>query len=184
MRLFFLLLMTATCAAEEIPLSKVVSTSGQQDLKHVFRELETITVRGARNALDEVRRSPNGASNVFLVDAGNFAESLIATNDLVVGGRSAEKPVSHRDPSGMYWCVVYLGIGPSSPTWWTVEDFVVVGGTIRLTYHRETPSMITADLHPYWYWIPVGAIEPGRYTLELFDTTTQDATLTRRVRVE
>ncbi len=39
---------------------------------------------------------------------------------------------------------------------------------------------MTMDVHPYWYWAPLGELAPGTYTLALINTSTKE-TLKRTV---
>lgn len=179
MRLLALLLFLAVpCAAEEIPLSEVISTSRQTELQSVAEALSELE---GTTDLEPFRRFRNGASNLFLVDAKKFDEALLATRDLILGSRGAGFPVRHRKASGEYWIVAYLGAGPSNPCWWVVDACVVESQTVRISYHSAAPSAGTKDLHQYWYWASLGKLQPGAYTLELYDTKEECEALTRRV---
>jgi hypothetical protein len=41
----------------------------------------------------------------------------------------------------------------------------------------------TADIHYYYYWVPLGKLDDGVYNLELFDTDLKAVTLMRRVEI-
>ncbi|WP_145107528.1 hypothetical protein [Botrimarina mediterranea] len=178
MRLLLLLLMAAPCAAEEIPLSEVISTSRQTGLQPVAEALSQID--GATD-LEPFRRYRNGASNLFFVEAKKLDEALLASRDLILGSRGAGVPVRHRKASGEFWIVAYLGAGPSNPCWWVIDACVIENQTLRISYHSAAPSAGTKDLHQYWYWASLGKLQPGAYILELYDTKEECETLTRRV---
>jgi hypothetical protein len=79
--------------------------------------------------------------------------------------------------------VAYLGMGPSSPTWWTLERVAMNGNRIRLTFRESKPALMSADIHLYYYWVPLKGIEPGRYQLELYDAENEIVSLMRSVEV-
>ena len=124
-----------------------------------------------------------GPSNAFLVDAITASDAIEASRTVFFGGRSADTPppVNQPDPKrGSYWLVAYLGIGPSGPAF-VIEEASVERDTIRLTYSRPKPSSVTADIHHYYYWVPVGKLRPGEYRIELFDSGQKKVTMLRRV---
>jgi hypothetical protein len=79
---------------------------------------------------------------------------------------------------------VFLGISGSSPTHWLVDSVKVQGEQVRFSYHVQGTGARTKDIHHYYYWVPLGALKRGRYTLELYDATLNEVTLMRRVDVK
>jgi hypothetical protein len=134
-----------------ISLSQIVTTSPQQGMLHrkdVFPRKD-----GTRDPVvndyqfQQIERAAtSGASNVFLVDAPDIYGATNATSSIVLGSRAARTPAPVNAPkakTGNYWFVAYLGAGPSSPTWWTVESVVVSASKIRMTYRESPPSPAT-----------------------------------------
>jgi hypothetical protein len=86
-------------------------------------------------------------------------------------------------PRGNHWLLVYLGIGPSNPTWWTVESVAVGKERIILNYQKSNANSANRALHRYCYWIPLGKLDLGTYVLELVDVNKGAVTLMRRVEI-
>jgi hypothetical protein len=184
-----LLCSTANCAAEEaIPLAEVIATSNQDGLQHVHEVLpdkpENKSTLGYFRKV--VERSP-GASSVFLVDAESFADAMNASASVFAGGRAAATPVpanKQKAVRGNQWLVAYLGTAHSTPLRWIVSGVSVDKSRIRLTYQEPEAFISTADSYPYFYWVPLGKLEPGAYQVELYDADEKAVTLMRRVVVE
>ena len=77
------------------------------------------------------------------------------------------------------WVAAYLGSEGSIPPAYRLRDIEVKGKTIRVAYERDESPVRSCDLRPYMFWVPVGQVEAGIYTLELFDKVAERATLTR-----
>lgn len=174
-----------------IPLSEIVATSPQKELSHADSFIKTHlapdAARSATGYLRQITNPASGASNIFLVDAKDFGGVLNATASVVLGSRTAGTPAPvnmTKASHGTYWLVCYLGVGPSHPTWWTV-DIVSVADKKFIVKFREThrDAGSNRDANPYFYWIPAGALAPGNYELELFDTGRQQTSLMRCVEV-
>ena len=134
-----------------------------------------------------LQNSSEGTSNVFLVDATDVHSAIAASFSVLVGSRSADEAVPENKPDptrrGRYWLVVYLGSGPSSPTWWTIEEAAVESGKVVVSYRMSKPRPATDDIHRYYYWIPLGKLDPGTYQVELFDSASKTVRLMRCVEV-
>ncbi|RIK82768.1 MAG: hypothetical protein DCC67_06790 [Planctomycetota bacterium] len=170
-------------AMGEIPLSVVVTTSRQDGLKYA-REALAKDNPYLRQILENAR---GGASNAFLVDATTVDDAVRASAGVFVALRAADTPapVNVTKPiRGSHWLVAYLGSGPSTPTWWTIAGASVEGKTIRLTYRQSPPVPATSDVQHYYYWLPLGKLDPETYEVELFDADEKAVTLMRRVKVE
>jgi hypothetical protein len=129
----------------------------------------------------------DGASNLFLVDAPTIEDAVRASALVFAGARAADVPLPLNmpdPPRGNNWLVVFLGIRGSSPTNWLVDSITVNGNVIRFSYHQQGSGAETANLHAYHYWVPLGKLDSGFYTLELYDTKQSMVTLMRRVEVK
>jgi hypothetical protein len=171
-----------------IPPSSIVTTSSQENMRYFDNVFSKQTGQNQSEAAREFARAfqlgTPGASNAFLVDAPNESGAIEASRAVYFGGRSAETPVTVNQPNpkrGNYWLAVYLGIGPSGPTSFVIEKASIDGDTIRLTYSRPKPSAATADIHHYYYWVPLGKLQPAEYQIDLFDSGQKKVTLFRRV---
>ncbi len=174
-----------------IPLSEIVTTSPQKGLQQVRDALQQENAALKSEATDgylrQIQSISNGSSNAFLVDAINTSDSIAASLSILVGWRSANTPApvnTTKPKRGSHWLVAYLGSGPSTPTWWNVESVSATKSTVTLTYKRSKPSPATADVHPYFYWVPLGKLDPGPYEVQLLDADRGVISLMRRVEVE
>jgi hypothetical protein len=168
-----------------IPLTSIFTTSpqgGVQAFEVVFpKEGER------RKQFQRISAFSSGASNLFLVDATNPLDAFKASLSVLEGSHSADTPapVNTADPErGSHWLVAYLGVGPSQPVWWVVESVTVNRNAIRVNYHQPKASIVTRDVWKFYYWIPVGTLDPGKYQLEFYNTKEKAVTLSRRVTVE
>lgn len=171
----------------KISLSEIVTTSPQKGLQPVR---DVLAKKGDAQAtegyLSRILTGSNGSSNAFLVDATNIYDALQASSTILDGARSADTPapVNTSQPTrGSHWLVAYLGTGPSSPTWWTIESVTIHKGKIVLKYRMSKPSPTTADLNPYYYWIPIGKLPLGAYEIKLVDADQAAVSLMRRIEV-
>jgi len=178
--------------SKHIPLNEVVTTGPIPNLCHfddVFpKESQDGQTGTANDYLRKFKVVSNGASNVFLVDAANAQDAISASVGVFFGGRPVDVPAPVNKPNpatGSHWLVAYLGLGPSEPTWWNVESIEVSGGKVRLSYRTPPPSSpVTSDVHAYYFWVPLGTLEPNSYRLELCDSVSGVVTLMRRVDVK
>ncbi len=176
-------------ASREIPLAEVFSTVRQEGLQYVGSGRRIVdgkmVAQDYATAMDSLTRDRGGASNSFIVDASTIGDAIKATQRVLAGYRSADKPVpSFNVETGSYWLAVYLGCGQSEPRRWIVESVTVSGSTIRLAYRQPQAKGQTTDIVHYYYWVPIGAVDDGAYTLELYDTDLKAVTLMRRVEVK
>jgi hypothetical protein len=154
-----------------IPLETGYTTSDQKALKHVRRQ--------GGDDLNEIFRKAQGmgASNVFLVRGEDIADAVFHTRSVFVGYRSANVPVGPVETK-QFWLVAYFGLAGSGEAW-VVKSIEQKGKTIRLTY--EVGQTEAGDTHQYFAWVPLGNLEPGRYTLELSDAQNNEVNLMRRI---
>jgi hypothetical protein len=170
-----------------IPLSEIVTTSPQEELQHI-RDV----MRRKKNGRDpevvmqQLNDLSRGSSNVFLVDANNFYDALAASFTILAASNKPDTPprVTKSKPERRsHWLVAYLGPGPSTPTWWTIESVIAEKGRVVLSYRKSKPQPATRDVRPYYYWIPLAKLNAGPYELQLVDADKQATTLMRRVEV-
>jgi hypothetical protein len=187
MRLLMLLLLAVPCAAEEIPLSEIISTSRQPGLQYALDELQAtgkFSDIEAQAFMEPFRTHPSGASDAFLVEAKNFTEAVVATKDITLGSKGVTQPVRHKQPRDhhdQYWCVFYLGTGPSSPKQWIINKTLSENGKVTMQFSTAPPGPATADLHKYWYWVPLGKLKQGECVLELRNSTQNRPKLLRYI---
>jgi hypothetical protein len=173
------------CAQEtkEILLRSIITTSEQDGVQHIGNVL-----KADNGYLRQLRQdTKGGASNVFLVEAEGINDAVKASFDVFLGSLRAATPATvstTKQKRPIHWLAVYLGPGPSTPVWWTVEGATVQGNTVRLTYRQSRPQPATEDVHRYYCWVPLGKLAPGAYSVELFDADEKAVTLMRRVKVE
>ena len=167
-----------------IPLLEIITTGPQKDLRSID---DVVGPAEAYNSfMMRFRNVGDGSSNVFLVDAKKFRDALDASTNVLFGSRSANTAATQDKPKparGSHWLVAYLGTAPSSPTWWSVESVSVDKSKVVLSYRKTKPRPATRDVRRYYYWIPLGKLDPGAYELELIDADTGTVTLMRRVEV-
>jgi hypothetical protein len=167
----------------KIPLESIYSTTGQKSLKPVKGHHS----EPYSNDLSQIRSGlRSGASNIFLVRGNNITQAIAATRRLFVGGGAADVPVLEGVglEEGPLWLVTYFGSAGSKPSAWQVEPVEQKGKTIRVPFWKPGRLGSTSDIHAYLVWIPLGELEEGAYTLELFDINQREVILMRRVLVE
>jgi hypothetical protein len=175
---------------EKIALDSVHSTSHQKPLKpvsHGFNlqgngEKKYETSYG--HFLEEIFKAYHtGASNVFLVRGDDIGAAISATWEVCVCRRGAERPSAPYEKGAHkpLWLVAYLGTAGSEPPYWEVRSVERKGRTVRLSFAPSEDGGRTNDEHQYFYWAPLGELEAGAYTLELYDEQEKAVVLTRRV---
>ena len=170
-----------------IPLGSIISTSSQGGV-----QITSLVHRGDgdhksyNGYLQQILAKGGGdiSSNVFLADAPDIDGAVAAAFTVISGGRSTDIVATlnkSNPPRGNHWLFAYLGIGSSSGPPFIVDEVTVNGTTIRLAYHKPKLMAQTDDIHEYFYWVPLGKLEDGTYSLELFDSGRNEVMLTRRV---
>ena len=171
-----------------VPLTEILTTSGQEGLRDVSKEfsakgIHAVQNKATKNLLDSILNAgPCGASSVFLVSASDVNEAIQASANVLAGSHSTDLPTPTKDPG--HWMVAYLGVGPGSPPRWTVESVNVSRSIVRLSYREPPAGIRTSNMLSYYYWAPLGKLEPGTYQVELYDADEKAVTLMRRVVVE
>ena len=170
-----------------IPLNSIYSTSIQEGLKVVNPGHANAAFE---NQMQELYRQSikMGASNVFLARGDDIAAAVKATWEVFTRWRSVDEPASYdrRSKSGQYWLVAYLGVTGSTPPVLVVKSVEVSGQEIRLTLTNpgsRNPGYVTHNLHPYFFWVPLGKLETETYALHLVEAGAEASVLLRRVKV-
>lgn len=176
--------------AQKIELAWIYSTNGQKGLRPVtsssFRLADGTREYAQTYGLDlaNIRKDFHGGGpNAFLVRADDFTNAVRATSLACLGSRSLGVPIGPDDNSEHthFWLVAHFGTTGSDPPAWLIQSAQRRGNALRLTYVGGQPE--TKDMHHYFAWVPLGWVEPGTYTLELFDAEKKQATLRRRVEI-
>jgi hypothetical protein len=125
-----------------------------------------------------------GPSNVFLVRGDSVAEAVEGSWRGFCRNESADSPISGRpfSKSEDFWLVAYLGTMGSHGEW-MIKGAEVTENRIRLSYERRKPGGVVFDMHPYLAWVPLGTLKPGSYAVELFERTSEQVMLMRRVTI-
>jgi hypothetical protein len=166
----------------QIPLESIYSTTGQKGLKALKMRLDEPQGQELQGIARGYR---GGASDVFLVRGKDIAAAVKAARQAFTAGQSADGPVipDAASRAAPLWVVAYLGSAGSSPPAWLVHSVEVKGQMVRVTFRKPKRFGSTRDLHPYFLWVPLGKVEAGTYTLELFDADKEEVTFLRRVAV-
>ena len=159
-----------------IPLDTVYASFNQEGLKPLDAEVET---DGLAQVLGAVRESPQQivlCVGIDLASAVRGAELGFATPD------EATLPVTG-STSDTLWLAAYLGSDGSVPSAFRVRAIEVNGKTLRIDYERDKSPVRSADLRSYLIFVPLGRVEAGVYTIELFDAAAERVTRSRTLRV-
>jgi hypothetical protein len=173
-----------------IPLASIVTTSPQAGMFHKD-ELNRQTDERVRKSINGYasqisQTNKGGASNAFLVDAGDAMTAIAASYNVLVGPWSAHTPAYENKPDparGLHWMVAYLGWGDDDETTWEIDEARREDNFITLKYHKNPLPEDTDEDHQYYFWVPLGKLAPGSYEVRLQDGDSNTMTLMRRVEV-
>ncbi len=177
--------------AREVHLGSIYLTSDQNSLRHADSSFfdrpdgskQYVESYGALLA-NFLSRFRSGPSNGFLVRGKDIRQAIRATFLSLDGVRAVDLSVGPEEdlpqPSEL-WMVAYLGTAGSDPLAWRVQSVERTGKRIRVAYVKQKPK--SKDLYPYFVWVPLGELESGTYSLELFNLGENQAELLRRVTV-
>jgi hypothetical protein len=167
-------------AATAVPLQSVCTTSPQKGLLRLSAELAS-SEKGRKKYkepygafLDNIlRKYRSGASDIFFVARDDLTDAVartqfILTRDYAPPGMQGRKR----------WVVAYLGVGANETPSWTVQGIEVSKERVRVKYtkHERAGDQTT----PYVFWIPVGELMQGSYSLQLFDANRNETVVSRR----
>lgn len=166
----------ATEQFESVDLSMIYSTTRQHDVKGVTNGKSKVAERLSHLT---ATNAPSAASNVFLVQGVDIDEAIRATTRVVFGGESC-----NQFEQGQLWMVAYFGSGGSTPSRWTIKSVQNSEKTVRVFAHRSPNGAESADIHPYYAWIPLGKSMQPKLALELWNHATGERSLVRILDVE
>ncbi len=164
-----------------IPLDSMYVTSEQEDLKHVFFG----DARFSRLTLGTLFENSKlvGTSNIFLVRGAEIKDAVQATTVAYNRGFGARDPVWD-DPlqnNEQLWVVAFFGVSGSGPLEWIVKGVERADNRVRVSFSQLGSH--TQDRFPYFLWAPLGRLEAGEYTLDLYDATEKIVVLSRNIKV-
>lgn len=133
-----------------------------------------------------LQANKGGASNVFLVDAGDAPSAIAASYNVFVGPWTANTPAYENSPDpnrGLHWLVVYLGWGDPHVATWEVNEARREGNLITLNYRKNRNPEDSDKDHLYFFGVPIAKLSPGSYEVQLEDADLSAITLMRRVEI-
>ena len=177
--------------SRSIPLSSIISTSPQQELlsTHGILAQEDVDTdaRVASRFLRQVLQGHKaGTSNLFLIQAAIPRYAMTATSKVLLNGHDVSQVVvgdATASVDAKHWLVAYLGQGSNDFVSWSIESAKINEHEIVLSVASNSASTAVGT-RPYYYWVPLGTLEPGHYQLKLVDATTNETTLMRRVALD
>ena len=155
-----------------IPLNRIYATFDQDDLKSADAAFEVADYAEAMNVLRE------GSGQIVLCDGKDIAAAVKGSMD-VFTLPADPMPSTFADSRSSFWVAAYFGAEGSMPPAFEVRSVEVTGMTIRVSFERMPASSRSCDLRDYMIWAPVGRLESGMYTLELFDVSANNVVLVR-----
>jgi hypothetical protein len=165
---------------KEIPLNSVYFTDQQAGLKWLTlgeadKDLQKVMLEVFR-AISKL-----GASTVFLASGDNIREAFGSSWEALCHGAGTENLVKTENlKSNEAWLVVFFGIQGGKGTW-QITSVEIKDKQIRMSYKKPKRGAIVATMSGEMALAPLGKLEPGAYSVELFDADEQQAVLTRRV---
>ena len=166
---------------KKIRLDLGFTTSGQKGLNYAFSIREEKSRDILRQLVQDAKR--NGASNVFLVAGDQIENVLSATSEVMCRGLGTDNVLLVNDQPGKaarYWLVAFFGVH-SGDSGWRVKSIERQDKKIRIRFSFS--GGLNLDRQAYFFWIPLDELDPGRYSLELYDDDCGDTNLIRRVNV-
>ena len=97
---------------------------------------------------------------VFVVAASGASNAQVAACE-----PTRMDPVAY--PGEQFWAVVFAGRGGSGPTQYLLDRATVDKNSARILVSHPPVSYSTADVHEYWFFIPLGRINEGDYPIEV-----------------
>ena len=159
-----------------IPLDTVYASFNQAGLQPLDPEVET---DGFAQVLGAVRESPQQ----IVLCLGTDLAWAVRGSELGFATPDDATPPVMASTSDTLWLAAYLGSDGSVPSAFRLRAIEVNGKTIRVEYERDESPVRSADLRNYLIWAPLGRVEAGAYTLELFDAAAEQVTRSRTLLV-
>lgn len=155
-----------------VPLTTVYATFNQEGLKSAD---DATNNEDSAEILSAIREATPrivlcvGPDVVAAVKSSTPTFSLPEESVLDMAGSASET----------MWVAAYLGTDGSLPPAYRIQAVEVRDKTVRIAYKRNESPERSCDLRPYMVWAPIGPVEAGSYTLELFDMASDSVTTTR-----
>jgi hypothetical protein len=162
--------------ARIIPLSTVYATFNQEGLKSAD---EAAGSEDLAQVLSAIREAP--PQIILCVGTDIIAAVKSSTPSFSTPEESALSMVGVK--SDTMWVAAYLGSDGSIPLAFRIQAVEVRDKTIRIAYERDESPGRSCDVRAYVVWAPVGPVEAGSYTLELFNMAPDSVTVTRPCQV-
>ena len=160
--------LSISAAAEEkprtVPVDDMYGTTGQKEIK-----------KPAGAELTEILKSDKKAHTLFLVNGKDIEAAVKAS---AAGFAKEPTAVTSKDEA---WLAVYLGSNGSSPPAFQLKDVEIKDKTIRLNYQKG--FAVSADIHQYYAWAPLGKLAAGEYTVELYELGGKEVVKKAKVKV-
>ena len=159
-----------------VPLTTVYATFNQEGLKSAD---EATGNEASAEILSDIRETTPrivlcvGPDVIAAVKSSTPTFSLPEESVLAMVG----------SPGNTMWVAAYLGTDGSLPSAYRIQAVEVRDKTIRIAYERVESPQRSCDLRAYLVWAPIGPVETGNYTLELFDMASDNVTATRLCRL-
>ena len=154
----------------EVPLNAVYASFSQEGVKPLDSSVEGEELNRISSLLQE-------APLIVLCVGDDIAAAEKASTESFA--MPLDSACVSGAPTDILWAAAYLGSDGSVPPAYQVRAVEVRGKTIRICYERDQSPVRSCDLRSYLVWVPLGLVEPGAYTLELFDVGTREVTQSR-----
>ena len=155
-----------------IPLDTAYATFNQEGLK-------SLDDTAANEQLGDIVSSIQDRPARMVLCVGSDVASAVTNSGMTFALPNNPTPAVTSTASDTVWLAAYLGTDGSMPAAYKVRAIEMTGKTIRVTFERDESSGRSCDLRAYLVWAPVGRVEAGTYTLELFDASTGSITASR-----
>lgn len=170
---------------EQIPLESVHFMEG-----NIRKGPKWELVRTDEDIAEELRKIYLGSAekgpSLFLVSGDNVAAAIEATRRFFTTDVTMDVPITPEKPlkDSSLWLVAYFGQAQSHPRVWTVRSVVKAKEKVQLVFQRADTSLGgTKDSRPYIFWVPLGKLDPGPYTLQAFDIEAKQVTMSQPVTI-
>jgi hypothetical protein len=117
------------------------------------------------------------------VRGADVATALLSA-EMAFRGSSADRPLRGNPPTKekLIWAVAQLGVRGSSPPAFEVKAVERDGKRVRVSFEEKRSRSL--DERPYLVWAPLGELEPGENTFELYNVVRDRVVLMRLVEVQ
>lgn len=155
-----------------IPLEGAHATFGQAGLHFVEGEVDSAML----SRIADLARA--GPPRAVLCTGADIGVAMASSETGFALPEMLSRAVAAGNEEKM-WMAVYLGSDGSSPSAYRVRAIEVRDRNIRLVYEHFEAAQRTSDLRAYMIWAPLGHLEAGSYTVELFDNFADSVTWSR-----